>query len=267
MIYLYITLQRKVLTEMITSKDNQKLKQIRKLLSPSGIKKSELFIIEGERAVMDAVSSGVCLSYILIREDYKGQIPTEDYEIVSSSLFSEFCETDSPQGIIAVAKKFSYTITDIAPGPLLYTDGVRDPGNLGTLIRSADAFGFSGVLLSPDTVSVYNPKVVRSTMGSIFHLPILKNISNDQIIRMKENYLLAGGVLNPNSTSLTDTIFPKNTIVVIGNEANGINKDLVSSLSLPVYIPMSGKAESLNAAVAGGILMYTVSIHATTSED
>lgn len=252
---------------MITSKDNQKLKQIRKLLSPSGFKKSELFIIEGERSVLDAVSSGVCLSYILVREDYKGKSPALDFETVSASLFSEFCETDSPQGIVAVAKKFSYSVEDISPGPLLYTDGVRDPGNLGTLIRSADAFGFSGVLLSPDTVSVYNPKVVRSTMGSIFHLPIVENVSNDQLIEMKKNYLLAGGVLNPGSTSLVDTTFPKNTIIIIGNEANGINNDLISSLSLPVYIPMSGKAESLNAAVAGGILMYTASINKLKPEE
>ena len=245
--------------KMITGKDNQKLKQVRKLLSPSGIKKSNHFILEGERAVSDAVAAGASLAYMLVRENYKGTIPSFPYEIVSSSLFDDLCQTDSPQGIVAVANKFSYSLSDLKSGPLLYTDGIRDPGNLGTLIRSADAFGFSGVLLSKDTVSLYNPKVVRSTMSSLFHLPIIENIEYEELLKLKDTYLLIGGVLNSKSVSLPQATFTSNTIVVIGNEANGISEQLISALSMPVFIPMEGRAESLNAAVAGGILMYTVS--------
>ena len=155
----------------ITSADNKIYKQAKKLLSRSERYKTGLYMAEGRRIVQDAVEAGV-VSHIFVSADYDGDIYDVDTYRISDRMFAALSDTETTQGIIAVCKMKSYDLADIDGETLLVSDGVSDPGNLGTLIRTAECAGVTGAVLLKGTVDPYSPKVVRSTMGSVFRLPI-----------------------------------------------------------------------------------------------
>lgn len=176
---------------------------------------------------------------------------------VKDEIFLKMCDTKSPQGILAVVKM--ETVTNFKPGndkKYVFCDCINDPGNLGTIIRTADAAGFDAVLLSVGCVDLYSPKVVRSSMGSFFNIDVITDVSYEAIADCKNyGYELYGGALCDNTIDYRDADMKKPTVIIVGNEANGISKQVLD-LCQAVKIPILGKAESLNAGVAAAILMY-----------
>lgn len=239
----------------ITSIENKIYKQTKKLLTRSERNKTKLFIAEGQRIVQDAVQAGV-VEYIFVSCDYK----ETEYELpvyrVNEKMFSALSDTETTQGILAVCKMTDYNLEDVSGDTLLVCDGVSDPGNLGTLIRTAECSGVGGIVLLKGTVDPYSPKVVRSTMGSIFRMPVYFAQGQD-IAEHLGDYVLVATVLD-GSEDLYNITFPQKTAVVVGNEAHGISKEVVDMAQIRTLIPMCGNSESLNASVAGSIVMYEI---------
>ena len=239
----------------ITSTENKIYKQTKKLLNRSDRNKSGQFIAEGQRIVEDAVNTNSA-EYIFVSENYSGI----DYDLptycVSEKMFSALSDTQTTQGIIAVCKMKEYIIQDVKCETLLVCDGVSDPGNLGTLIRTAECSGVGGVVLLKGTVDPYSPKVVRSTMGSIFRMPLYFAQIEDLNLILEE-YSIVATVLD-GSENLYDIKFPEKNAIVVGNEAHGVSDAVANLADIRTLIPMCGKSESLNASVAGGLVMYEI---------
>lgn len=257
----------------ITSKTNKIYRHIKGLNSKKNREKHNEFIIEGIKLVKEAIESSVQISLLVVCESFaqsdegKQHLQSlKNYQTkiyrVTDKLFQEITQTKTPQGILAIApiQHFSLQklIADQQENPFyIYCDEIQDPGNMGTIIRTADAANADGIILSKGCVDIHNPKTVRSTMGSLFHLPVVK--VEDPIATLdylQENGLLILGGHLKASKYCYEINMKQGIVIVIGNEANGISKDLVSKLDYLVKIPMPGQAESLNAAIAAGILMY-----------
>ena len=246
---------------MITSGTNQKLKYVRKLLSSARERReSGLFVAEGARLFAEIPAPLVEAVYI--SEDYKGTRPAfpGKTEIVGSRIFRELSDTISPQGILAVVRQPDWSgkirETSAGSGNFLLLDGIRDPGNLGTMIRTCEAAGVRGVYLSPDCVDLYNPKVIRSTMGSIFRVPAVTADLVHAAQRLKD----AGIAVYATSMEARKTFREvplKGAAVVIGSEAEGISERVFAAATDCIRIPMQGRIESLNAAVSAAILLFS----------
>lgn len=239
----------------ITSTENKIYKQTKKLLNRSERNKTKMFMAEGQRIVQDAVQAGVA-EYVFVSQDYE----LTEYDLpvyrVSEKMFSALSDTETTQGIIAVCKMTDYNMKDISGDTILVCDGVSDPGNLGTLIRTAECSGVGGIVLLKGTVDPFSPKVVRSTMGSIFRMPVYFAQVQD-IAEYLGDYSLIATVLD-GSEDLYNIIFPQKTAVIVGNEAHGISNEVVDMAQIRTLIPMCGNSESLNASVAGSIVMYEI---------
>ena len=279
---------------IIESNQNKIIKEVNALKAKKERDKTGLFILEGKRLVEEIPNSWE-IKYLLKAESYSEDINFENvYTVkdslfenvytVKDSLFEKISETVNPQGILAVChiKEFDVTNVDYSNSPFFVVlENVTDPGNMGTLIRTADAAGADGIFLSclscppsansiresfdslsnsflsKGCVDIYNPKVIRATMGSIFHLPIYRNLNLIDLMEdFKNNNVktLAAhlkGTSTPYKVDMTTAC-----AVIIGNEANGLSDEISEMASDLVKIPMPGKAESMNAGIAGGILIY-----------
>lgn len=245
----------------IESTSNSIFKQTKKLLSPSNRRKTGMFLIEGERIVKDAISLGAQMEYILISETYQKSTDCnfdgQRVYILSDKLFDELKSTVNTQGILAVSK---YTDTspediDYSKGLYLYLDSVTDPGNMGTIIRSAAAFGVDGIVLSKGCVDVFNPKVIRSTMSGIFTTKLY--FDKDNILEnFRDNGYQIIGTFPSDAVSSKGFSYSDKCVIVMGNEANGICAETEKMCTHRVSIPMTEDAESLNVSVACGILLY-----------
>ena len=244
---------------IIESNQNKIIKEVNSLKAKKERDKTGLFILEGKRLV-DEIPNSWEIKYLLKAESYSEDINFENVYTVKDSLFEKISETVNPQGILAVChiKEFDVTNVDYSNSPFFVVlENVTDPGNMGTLIRTADAAGADGIFLSKGCVDIYNPKVIRATMCSIFHLPIYRNLNlMDLMEDFKNNNVktLAAhlkGTSTPYKVDMTTAC-----AVIIGNEANGLSDEISEIASDLVKIPMPGKAESMNAGIAGGILIY-----------
>lgn len=254
---------------IISSKDNALIKNIVKLNKSAKFRKSQqLFVAEGLRLCEDAMLSGVEIVNLIITDYALKKYPekvqklisySQTASIVSPSLFSMLSDTKSPQGVLCVIKtldKVSLFDTIKCNGKFLALDNVQDPTNLGTILRTAEAVGIDGIVLSDDCCDIYSPKVVRGSMGAVFRIPyiIVNNISS---FLMENNTLKSfASVIDNDAIKVTDVCFDLPCITVIGNEGNGIRKETISACDYKITIPMYGRAESLNAAVAASILMW-----------
>lgn len=239
----------------ITSTDNKIYKQTKKLLNRTERYKTGLFTAEGQRIAEDAVKSEAA-EYLFVSENYAGETYDLPAYRVNEKMFSALSDTQTSQGIIAVCRMKHHDISQISGDTLLISDGVSDPGNLGTLIRTAECSGVSGAVLLKGTVDPYSPKAVRSTMGSIFRVPVYFALSEDLKNYLSEYKLTV--TMIEGSQNLYETVFPQKTAVVVGNEAHGVSSKVAQTADISVFIPMCGNAESLNAAVAGSIVMYEI---------
>lgn len=251
---------------MITSNQNSKIKLVRALLSRAKERREAgLFVIEGVRLFEEAVKSNWKLETVLYDESLsergKSQISSlksQDIEVeeVSTNIMKSISETESPQGILAVLK-FSPLPIPESPNFILIPDQIRDPGNLGTLLRSALATGVGAVLLPPETTDTFAPKVLRSGMGAHFKLPI-QEMSWEEIQKVVKLEGLQVLLADMDGQSYWETDLRKSTALIIGSEADGASESARKLANGKISIPMAGDIESLNAGVAGSVLMFEV---------
>ena len=253
---------------MISSASNQQIKHIVQLQKKAKLR-SELgqFVIEGIKMYGEIPKDCIVSTYVSetfynekIKNNYIG---VEKYEIVSDKIFGEISETITPQGIIAIVRQPKYDFESIINkdnATLLFLDNLRDPGNLGTIIRTAEGAGIDGVVLSKESVDIYNPKVIRSTMGAIYRVPFI--YEENFATKLRDKYIKLGYSLYAahleGAVNYTKLDYNKKTGIIIGNEANGISKEVASIAGNMIKIPMEGQVESLNAAVSAALIMYEV---------
>ena len=251
----------------ISSGENEYIKKIAKLKERKYREQSSLFVVEGERSVREVMDSGFRVESVIVTETFlerRGESVFADGSaclVVADKLFLRLCDTKTPQGILAVVK-LPEMPEKLTGKRYLMCDCLQDPGNAGTVIRSADAFGFDGVLFTKGSVDVFSPKVIRSSMGSVFHIPVITDLLPAFLTEaQQEGFFLSVTALHQNSVPLRDGTFAEKQIFVIGNEGNGVSETVLSMADEIVHIPMQGQAESLNAGVAASVLMYEVSCH------
>ena len=239
----------------ITSKENAFVKQTQKLKTKKGRQKACEFILDGYRIVKHALEHDFSVSAVIVVDDFLDHHPIDFHGPiyqVTMAIMKLIVETDSPQGIVAIA---SIPEQELGDGPILYLDHVQDPGNLGTLIRTADAAGFGGVMLSKGCTDPLSQKSLRSSMGSILSIPVLINQDIEELKSL--NYKIYGAALE-NGTPYKALGYIKEMVLIIGNEGNGISEGILELVDERVYIPMKGDVESLNASIAGGVLMFEI---------
>jgi TrmH family RNA methyltransferase len=255
----------------ITSGQNPIIKEVKALKNSKGRQEKGLFFVEGTRIFEEAVDSGADVKYVVVSDNFiNSPVFSKVSEKfgkhlkiygLSDKMFNELSDTETPQGILAVITGVRRTVEEITDGRGLYVllDEIRDPGNTGTIIRTADAAGFAGVIVSKGCVDVYNPKVLRSTMGSVFHIPIYQCGQEGMDTVLRRLKMLGIRVLASHldgSASIFDADLKEGTLLVIGSEAAGISEASRREADQLVRIPMPGRAESLNASVAAGIMIY-----------
>jgi TrmH family RNA methyltransferase len=254
---------------MITSTSNQQIKNLIQLQSKAKVRGEQgAFVIEGIKMFEESKAGGHLIKAYVSESFYMDKLQEEkdyfefSYEIVSDGVFKEASDTMTPQGIMAIVKKPEYKIEDLIKKDklnLMLLEDLRDPGNLGTIIRTSEGAGFDGVILSKASVDVFNPKVIRSTMGAIYRMPIVY-VDNflEMLEQLKaESFHIYAAHLK--GASYYDKInYGEKTAILIGNEANGLSEEAAKVSNHRVKIPMEGQVESLNAAIAAGILMYEV---------
>lgn len=254
----------------ITSLQNPMIKQIKELqLKKAARKKQGLFIVEGIRAVKEIPYQEGIIAYLVITEKLVAEIPEHLKDIkclvVTEDVFSKISETQSPQGILAVVKLPHYTIEQLIleKGKYLILENLQDPGNLGTIIRTAHAFNFKGILMTKGCADPFAPKVVRATMSSLFYVPLIVDLEIEKCISFfkEEKIPLYVTALNEASQPIQQLTIPEVATLVIGNEGNGVTPICIEQADQTMIIPMPGGAESLNASVAAAICMYQMTCH------
>ncbi|MBR1736429.1 MAG: RNA methyltransferase [Firmicutes bacterium] len=254
-------------SSIIESSSNKIYKQINALKTKKERDKSNLFILEGVRLISE-IPKSYNISYYALSQSFLDKNDTSSLldnapaYILSDKLFSKLSETVTPQGIFAAVQKKEYSLNDAIKSTfpfLVILENISDPGNLGTIIRTADAAGADAVLLSKGCVDLYNPKVIRSTMGSVFHLPVVTDLDLTEAIDFlhKNNVSVYAAHLKAKNYPYSYD-FTKSTAILIGNEANGLTDNITSLSDNAVKLPMIGSAESMNASVACSILLYEV---------
>ena len=251
---------------MITSTHNPKLKLIRALQGRAKERRETgAFLVEGVRLVEEAVFGNWGFLFALYDETLseRGTSQVEglrsrgvDVEEISTSLMKSLSETESPQGILAVLNEFQLPIPE-SLNFILIPDQIRDPGNLGTLLRTATAAGVQAVLLPPETTDAFAPKVLRSGMGAHFHLPI-HSMTWDEINQVVKSANLHVFLADMDGQSCWETDLRQPLALIIGSEAEGASESAKQLANQKISIPMNEKMESLNAGVAGSILMFEV---------
>jgi TrmH family RNA methyltransferase len=245
----------------IESISNQTFKETLKLHDKKFRDKNNLFIVEGKKQVKE-ISKYWHIKQIFISERYKNNIKIKDFTNVIAlpeSLFNKLVSTQSPQGIMAVVKKKQYNVKKIIKthGLFIILENIQDPGNLGTIIRSANSFAVKAVFVSKGSADIYSEKTLRATMGSIFHLPVINDIDiKDTLNLMKKEKITIFAASIKGQKYLNDIKFPSKRAFVIGNEANGLKNETEDLADELIKIYMPGKSESLNVAIAASIIMY-----------
>lgn len=282
----------KCLMEIISSKDNKKIKYLRSLLEKgSARKKNRQFIVEGIKLVDEALVYGKVCEIILSESLYKEIISggliknalladngknliayvneANSTTVVSDAVFKTVSETINPQGVVAIVTMPEYEILNegfltqtynkTGKIKLLILEDTADPGNLGTIMRTAEAAGVTGVIMGRGTVDIFNPKAVRSTMGSIFRLPFIYVEDVRETIRELKKYGISFYAAHlKGKQSYKDVKYSDKAGILIGNEARGLSPETAELADIYIIIPMQGKVESLNAAVAAALMMYEI---------
>ena len=255
---------------IITSKDNDIIKQVSKLMSSASYRREkESFVAEGARLCMDGVLSGAEVKAFLYTQNGMEKYSNEFEKIISVSkkhyeiseqLFKRISDTNSPQGILCVfktldKKSLSYTIDK--KGRYAALENIQDPSNMGTILRTAEAFGVDGVIVSKDCCDIYSPKVVRGSMGAVFRVNVVTAEEfTEYIQQLTESGISTYASTPRNAEDIRNIDFTEGGVMLIGNEGNGLREDTINACSKRVRINMRGRAESLNAAAAAAVLLY-----------
>ena len=263
---------------IITSRDNETVRTARRLAAdPKARREAGAFLIEGARLCADAALSGAPLAVALITEEAAARYPAETARVtgaaervltLSDRVAATLSDTPSPQGIFCICKtldncKMLDTIEDINSlsfnnSKWLALEDLRDPGNLGTVIRTAEAVGIGGLILSSGCCDIFSPKVLRGSMGGVFRLPLFRTGDLPGLLTRLQGAgcRVWGCVPDRQATSILDLPLGPGTVCVVGNEANGLTPAALAACSGTLTVPMAGRAESLNAAVAASLVMW-----------
>ncbi len=257
---------------MITSLKNDQIRFIKSLSVRKNREENGCFFVEGLRGVCEGIRSGVKVRQLVLSESFASSVYNKELKaaagsvkdfspesvllMVSDEVFRSISETETPQGIGAIFEIREFEKID--GDSIVLLENLQDPGNMGTVIRTADAAGFDAVICTRGCVDVYNQKVVRSTAGSIFHIPVLQSgLSGSDIAKVLKDKGYRLYAAHPRGeVSCFDEPFEGKSCIVIGNEANGLTDSMIESCDVLLTIPMPGNAESLNASVAAALLIY-----------
>jgi len=263
---------------MITSLSNEKVKYVRELATKAKFRRKEgCYIAEGIKMFLEAPEEEIRKVYISehlynvlhyetgLPKNYRScleKLERLTFEIVLDPVFEKMAGTVTPQGILSLVKMRRHTLEELLDkdGKRLFVilENIQDPGNLGTILRTAEAAGVTGLVISTDSVSMYNPKVIRSTMGAIYRVPFVYTDDLPNVIGLFKNIgiNIYAAVLSEKAKEYDSYNYCSETAFVIGNEGNGLTEETVAAATGQIYIPMVGDGESLNASMAAGILMY-----------
>ena len=246
----------------ISSKDNKIFRLCQQLSHKKYRDKLGLYLIEGENLLEEAVKNGAAIKTVLMCRDYRGSLfGTEDKAFcLSDKLFEQLAQTETTQGIMAIVEKPELSpdlFLNRGGGNFIVLDRLQDPGNIGTILRTADAAGYELAIVMKGTADVFSPKAVRAATGSLFRMPVVFMDSVDELME----FTRAAGQKLVATCFDTDRYYydenlKENIALIIGNEGSGISRELIECSDLKIKIPMHGNIESLNASVAAGILMY-----------
>ena len=247
---------------IITSRENKIFKLVKLLKTAKGRSEKNLFLIEGMRSVRDAIEKNAVIDSILLSDgtelDFKIDCAVYTF---APKLFREICETVSPQGVLALCRTERKNFGDIiASGKkcVILCENLQDPGNIGTIIRTAHAADCGGVVLSKGCCDLYNPKIVRATMTGIFSVPTVTSVNCSETIKLfKSNgYRVVAGALSDDAIDFYGADLNGKTLIIVGNEGNGVTEETLGLCDSVLKIPMRADAESLNASVAGAVMIY-----------
>ena len=252
--------------QRISSKDNEFIKHIKKLKNKKYRDLNNEYLVEGIKIIQEAIQENAKIKQIVICDEGEqtSEIPKElMYEIakydciyVTQKIFNSITDVSNPQGILAVIEKPSKNEIEYSEGIIVVLDNIQDPGNLGTILRTVDSIGLKQIVVSKGTADAYNPKVIRSTMGAIFRINIVEVDEIEKTLKEMKKHKYKTVVTTPNTSKTIYDIDYKKKAIIIGNEANGVEKQIIDNADEKVKIPMPGRAESLNASVATGIVLY-----------
>lgn len=253
---------------MITSNSNSQVKNVIQLLKKAKVRdEQDVFVVEGLKMFLEAPRENVVAAFVSQsfygKEENRKYLSRVKFEVVEDRVFGHMSDTKTPQGVLCVLKQFHYSLEEIIGGenPLvLILEDLQDPGNLGTIMRTGEGAGISGVILSGNSVDVYNPKTIRSTMGAVYRVPFLHvDKIRDVLPKLKEKRIRTYAAHLDGERFYDEENYEAGTAFFVGNEGNGLSDELADKADVFVKIPMEGKVESLNAAVAASVLMYEVS--------
>lgn len=254
---------------MITATSNNQIKNITQLMTKSKVRREQKsYIIEGIRMFLEVPEELVIKAYVcensMAETDgrVKKRLESMDYEFVSEKVFKSISGTVTPQGILAIVKMKEYSFNELIESSedrecYMILEDIQDPGNLGTIMRTAEATGVKALIMSKGTVDIYNPKVIRSTMGTIYRVPFIyvENVCDATTTMQKTGIKIVAAHLKGNKW-YDEISYKCKTAFIIGNEGNGISDELSNKADILMKIPMEGQVESLNASVAASVLMY-----------
>ncbi len=251
---------------MIASASNAQIKNLMQLIrKPKARREQGVFIVEGIKMFIETPANRIEKIYVsekfISNPSNLEKLDGFSYETVKDEVFRRISDTVTPQGVMTIVKKSETCLKNMFSNErnnlFIVLEDLQDPGNLGTIIRTAEGAGVSGVIMSKNTVDIYNPKVIRSTMGAIYRVPFtyVENLS-DSLDELKQRGVAVAAAHLAGENEYFEEDWRRNTAFIIGNEANGISDEISKKADLLVRIPMEGKVESLNASVAASILMY-----------
>ena len=253
---------------MITSTSNNRIKNVILLMKKAKVRKEQgAFVVEGIRMVREAPVELVRELYVsesFLKKEENRQLLDQQlalaYEIVADDVFAKMSDTVTPQGVLCVVGQMSYKLSDMCKqqqGTYLMLEDIQDPGNLGTMIRTAEGAGAAGIIMSRGTADIYNPKTIRSTMGSIYRVPFCYVEDFQKTITDFNEMGMMTLAAHLEAKQYYDEIsYQGRTVFLIGNEGNGLTEESSQRAGHKIKIPMEGKVESLNAAISATILMY-----------
>jgi len=243
---------------LIESKQNQQVKYWKKLHKKKYRDQENLFLIEGWHLLEEAVKSHWQIDKIIIDESVTidDKWHTHNFVKVTKEVFKELSQTETPQGVMAVVKQKKWQLEE-SDRKFVFLDGVQDPGNVGTIIRSALAFQVDGVVLGIGSADLFHDKVIRATQGALFHLPIYRGDLQTWLAHCKDKRIKTyATALDQNATPLHNIQNEASYAIIAGNEGQGITKNILNEADEMIYIPIATKSESLNVGVATSIVLY-----------
>jgi TrmH family RNA methyltransferase len=254
----------------IEGRHNTLVKELRRAFARAELTPDGYCAIEGLRILEEAIRSGLRFRAVFFNEtaavraerllsQLGAQVETL---VLPDKLFASIVPSDSPQGVAALARWKEFSLEDVLAksqsGPMLAIAGVQDPGNLGTILRSAEAFGAGGIVLGEGTVSPFNPKVVRASAGSVFRLPLARAKLSEALDQMKELSLRLVATASHKGTPLDQAKLSVPLAIFVGSEGAGVSRDLMKAMDEVVAIPQAPQVDSLNVGVAASIVLYEV---------